>query len=415
MKSPKTSPALLLALLFFGVDPAFAEDAANNEGKTDSKRMNHVHEGAAPRASARAGDPLPELTQQQLADFTAGLGVFEKVETVEGGLGPIFNNTSCAICHSAPAIGGGSAALVTRFGRMDNAQFDPLLAFGGSLLQHQAIDPGALERIPVEATIIAQRQAMPLFGAGLIEAIPDETIQALAQRKKADGVLGRVALVQDVTTGQMRVGRFGWKAQHATLLAMAADEFNNQMGITNRYFPTENAPNGDAEKLATFDHVADPEDIVNKTSGKGDVDRVVDFMRFLTPPNPPRLTNQVQNGFSVFNKIGCAECHVPILSSGSNKIRALDRKAVVLFSDLLLHDMGKLNDGIAQADALPNEMKTAPLWGLGSSAPYLHDGRAPTIVDAIRDHDGEGAVARDRFNDLNATQQRQLLEFLNSL
>jgi CxxC motif-containing protein (DUF1111 family) len=267
----------------------------------------------------------------------------------------------------------------------------------------------------VEATIIAQRKTTPLYGLGLIEAIPDKEIQDLASRKKADGVQGRVALIQDVASGDLRVGRFGWKAQQATLLAFAGDAYVNEMGITNRLFPTENAPNGDQAMLAQFDHVADPEDTTDPATGKADIDRFADFMRLLAPPPPPRATAEVQIGFGLFNRIGCAECHVPTLFTGPNTINALDRKPVTLFSDLLLHDMGTLNDGIAQADALTNEMKTPPLWGLKIRAPYLHDGRAPTLPDAIRAHDGEAATARDRFNKLGAAQQKQLIDFLNNL
>ncbi len=390
-------------------------DAAHNEGKAPSRRGRHRSTGPQPRPAGKLGDPLPDLTREQLNAFAEGRGEFENVEDVAGGLGPIFNNTSCAICHSVPAIGGSSAALVTRFGRVEGGHFDPLTQLGGSLLQAQAVDPGTLERIPEDATVVSRRQSTPLFGAGLIEAIPDADIQALARRKKADGILGRAALVEDVATGRTRVGRFGWKAQHATLLSFAGDAYVNEMGITSRLFPSENAPNGDQEKLAQFDHVADPEDVVDPVTGKGDIDTAADFMRFLAPPPTPRVTGAIQIGFNQFVKVGCAECHVPTLFTGPNKVRALDRKPVVLFSDLLLHDMGSLNDGIAQDDALANEMKTAPLWGLKHSPPYLHDGRAPTIIEAIRAHDGEGAPSRDRFNALTTSQQRQLLEFLNAL
>ena len=314
----------------------------------------------------------------------------------------------------APAPGGGSAATVTRFGHDEKGTFDPLTELGGSLLQSQAIDPGALERIPHEADVIAQRKTAALFGAGLIEAISDQDIQALASRKKADGVLGRAAMVEDITTGQQRVGRFGWKAQQATLLAMAADEFVNEIGITNRYFPTENAPNGNEQVLDEFDQIADPEDTTG-ADGKAAIDRLTDFMQLLAPPATPKPSAEVTEGSRLFSQVGCAECHVPKLKTASSSISALDHKDVWLFSDLLLHDMGSLNDGIAQADALTNEMKTAPLWGLKFKAPYLHDGRAPTIADAILDHDGEASTARDRFNKLPAAQQRLLLDFLKAL
>jgi CxxC motif-containing protein (DUF1111 family) len=413
MKSP--NPRNLVALLtLLSLGAVVAENLPNIE-KASAVRQHHRHVIPPPRAGGRLGDPLPDLTQDQLNDFTTGLNQFLEVETVEAGLGPIYNNTSCANCHATPTVGGSGAGLETRFGHTDDkGNFDPLTELGGSLLQNQAIDPAALERIPDEANTIAQRQTTPLYGLGLIEAIPDQAIKDLAHRPKADGVLGRAALVNDVTTNEERVGRFGWKAQQATLLAFAADAYVNEMGITSRYFPTENAPNGDEKLLEEFDHVADPEDKPDAT-GKADIDRFADFMRYLAPPPPPRNTAEVQAGFALFMRLGCAECHVPTLFTGPNKIRALDRKPVTLFSDLLLHDMGSLNDGIAQADAQPNEMKTAPLWGLRWSAPYLHDGRAPTIADAIDGHDGEAATSRNRFDKLSAAQQKQLIEFLNNL
>ena len=411
-----SAPRSLIHLCtLLGVSVAIAQNATDNNNGKPAARPQHHHAGPPPRAGGRLGDPLPDLTQDQLADFTAGLGQFEAVETVASGLGPIFNNTSCANCHATPTPGGSGTGLVTRFGRTDGkGNFDPLTEMGGTLLQSQAIDPAALERIPAEANVIAQRQTEALYGAGLIEAIPDQEIKELAARKKADGVLGRVAMIEDVTTDEMRVGRFGWKAQQATLLAFAAEAYNDEMGITNRFFPTENPPNGNQQVLAEFSNVAEPNDNSNSGSNSA-VDRVADFMRYLAPPPPLRPTAEVQAGMAVFMKTGCAECHVPTLLTGPNSVRALDHKPVWLFSDLLLHDMGSLNDGIVQGDALANEMKTAPLWGLRWSAPYLHDGRAPTLADAIDAHDGEATPARQRFDKLSAAQQKQLLDFLNAL
>ncbi|MDR3403204.1 MAG: di-heme oxidoredictase family protein [Chthoniobacter sp.] len=418
MKSSTRRSVILSLLTLMGVSAVVAQQSLpppHPGGKVPARRPVHHHNGPAPHASGRLGDPLPDLTQDQLAAFTDGLGEFESVETPESGLGPIFNNTSCANCHANPTIGGASALSVTRFGREDKGVFDPLAAEGGSLLQSRAINPAALEHIPADATVVAERQTTPLFGAGLIEAIRDQDIEALAKRPKADGVLGRAAMITDVTTGDQRVGRFGWKAQQATLLAFAGDAYLNEMGITNRFFPTENAPNGNLTLLAQYDNIADPEDTVDPVTGKSDIDKAADFMRFLAPPPPPHVTAEMQFGYGLFVRTGCAECHVPTLMTGPNKIRALDRKPVTLFSDLLLHDMGSLNDGIAQADASPTEMKTAPLWGLKHRAPYLHDGRAPTLPVAIADHDGEAAPSRDRFNKLPAGQQKQLVDFLNNL
>ncbi len=293
--------------------------------------------------------------------------------------------------------------------------FDPLEARGGSLLQRFAIDPAALETVPAEANTIAQRESTPLFGLGLVEAIPDEAILALAARAKPDGVRGRAAMVTDVASGERRVGRFGWKAQQATLLSFSADAYLNEMGITNRFFPVENAPNGNAALLAAFDRSADPEDRVDPDTGRGDVDALADFMRFLAPP--PRLvqSGSARAGENLFAQIGCTTCHVPSMTTARHAIGALSEKPVNLYSDLLLHDMGSLNDGIGQADARPNEMKTPPLWGLRVSAPYLHDGRAATVDQAIRAHDGEARRVRDRYNGLPALSRQQVLDFLNTI
>ena len=222
-------------------------------------------------------------------------------------------------------------------------------------------------------------------------------------------------MVADPATGKTLIGRFGWKAQQATLLSFAGDAYLNEIGITNRLFPVENAPNGNVQLEEQYDTVADPEDIIDPTTGKGDIDRVTDFMRFTG--SPPRLppTSSASAGRSVFQNTGCAVCHVPLMMTGPNKIAALSQQQVWLFSDLLLHDMGALGDGIAQGAANVREMRTSPLWGLRASAPYLHDGRAATVDDAIKAHDGEAKTARDRYMKLSKQQVQQLLDFLNSI
>jgi CxxC motif-containing protein (DUF1111 family) len=417
----KTIPSSAIRHFFLVTTLTAATALAQEPGDSPAPRQRakrHLHPHRAiqpPRGAPRFGDPLPQLTRDQFAAFTAGLEEFENVETPESGLGPIFNNTSCVACHSAPATGGGSAETVTRFGAMENGHFDPLTALGGSLLQAKAIDPAALEVIPQEATITTLRQSTPLFGAGLIEAIPDRAIQMNADRAKPDGIKGRVAMIRDITTDEMRVGRFGWKAQQATLLAFAADAYVNEMGITNRFFKEENSPNGNAALLAQFDKVADPEDEIDRATGKADIDKAADFMRFLAPPPQVRATQSAMAGGAVFMNLGCAQCHIPVMFTDRNPIRALNQKPVVLFSDLLLHDMGALGDGIEQGAATGNEFRTAPLWGLRASAPYLHDGRARTIEEAIRAHDGEALRSRDRFLHLRPLELRQLLDFLKSI
>ena len=415
MKPTRLLPLLLVTALAGAALPPPPPAEPPPDGQRQARRHKPRPQRMRPNhGPARFGDPLPGLTRAQMEAFTTGLDEFTNVEDVAGGLGPIFNNSSCVSCHSAPAVGGASRETVTRFGHVAGGVFDPLAALGGSLRQSQAIAPEALEIVPPEANVTALRQTTPVFGLGLIEAIPDAAIRLLAERPQRDGIAGRAARVTDVVSGEERVGRFGWKAQQATLLAFSADAYRNEMGVTNRFFPTENAPNGDMAKLAQWDQIADPEDEVD-ASGRSDIDVVADYMRLLGAPPQAPFSPAAQFGWGVFRQVGCDACHTPVQMTGRSDIPALNFKPVPLFSDLLLHDMGALGDGIAQSDAGPRDMRTAPLWGLRASAPYLHDGRAPSVDAAIRAHAGEGTAARDRYLRLREQQRRQLLEFLNSI
>ncbi|HTP99342.1 MAG TPA: di-heme oxidoredictase family protein [Casimicrobiaceae bacterium] len=367
-----------------------------------------------PKSTADFGDPIPGLTASQLADFAEGEDDFEEEDTAESGLGPIFNNVSCVACHSVPATGGSSAITVTRFGHTANGVFDPMDSQGGSLLQQNAIDPAVQEVVPPTANVTAKRLTTPLFGAGLIEAIPDAQILANAG-PQGNGISGRVSVVSDVASGHTRVGRFGWKAQQATLLSFAGDAYVNEIGVTSRLFPKENAPDGNVALLAQYDLVADPEDQVDPATGKADIDHFADFMRLLAPPKPIALTPRARAGRQLFSDVGCDGCHISTMTTGPSPIAMLDHKLVPLFSDLLLHDMGSLGDGIGQGTAGPSEMKTAPLWGLRVRVAFLHDGRAATPDAAIRMHDGEAARVRDRYQRLTANEQQALLEFLRSI
>jgi CxxC motif-containing protein (DUF1111 family) len=401
---------IYIALAALGLSSWGGSVATSEMAPLDSSTTQTPGSTAAP-----FGAPLPGLTTTLRAAFAAGLAEFQDEDTASSGLGPIFNDVSCVACHSTPAPGGASAIMETRFGRLANGQFDPLTALGGSLLQSKAIDPAVQEVIPPQANIVAKRMTTPLFGAGLIEAIPDSTILFNVFIRRPDGISGRASIITDVASGRTRVGRFGWKAQQATLLAFAGDAYLNEMGITNRLFPQENAPNGNAALLAQYDTVPDPEDVVDPATGKADIDRFADFMRLLAPPPALPLSFAALAGKSLFTQIGCSNCHIPSMTTGSNPVAALDRRTVPLYSDLLLHDMGTLGDGIAQAAAAPQEMRTTPLWGLRVRAPYLHDGRAATVDAAIVLHDGEAAITRNRYNVLSAGQKQQLLQFLGSI
>ena len=195
------------------------------------------------QAPAKFGDPLAGITPREFEEFSLGLQDFTEVESAEEGLGPAFNGTSCAVCHSVPSIGGFGIMTEVRAGRRDEqGRFVQLSGGSDSLFQMFSIPSHACQPvIPSEANIIARRAPIPLFGAGLVEAIPDETLMAIQDPNddNRDGVSGRAAVITDIETGDRRVGRFGWKAQHATLMAFGADAYRNEMGITNDLFPSE--------------------------------------------------------------------------------------------------------------------------------------------------------------------------------
>jgi CxxC motif-containing protein (DUF1111 family) len=352
------------------------------------------------------GEPFEGLTRQQKALFEAGLEVFQEEEGLGDGLGPIFNNVGCAACHFAPAIGGASELNETRAAQFDGRRYVELP--GGSLFQTDAIRPTCAEAVPPEANLRAERQTQPLFGLGLVEAIPDwqiEGYRALQARAFPDQA-GRVHRLFDVATGRFRIGRFGWKAQQATLVAFSGDAYVNEMGITSPLFPRENAPNGDQAKLKACDAVADPED-----DGE-DLRAFADFMRLLAPP-PRTLDGRTGSGQRIFERIGCAVCHTAVYRAVS-PIAAINGRQVEAFSDFLLHDVGT-GDGIVQGAARANELRTAPLWGLSKSAPYLHDGGAATIAEAIQRHSNQGARSASAFAGLPRLAREELLKFLGSI
>jgi CxxC motif-containing protein (DUF1111 family) len=363
----------------------------------------------------RFGEPLAGLPRDVRALFVAGQEEFEAAEEVDEGLGPVFNDVSCVACHSNPTVGGDSAITETRFGRITNGKFDPMIEFGGSLLQVKGVAPArgcGPEKIPKEATIVAKRKTTPLFGLGLVDNVPDGQLLAIAarQRIRTPEVAGEPNMVTDVTSGRTRVGRFGWKAQIATLVTFSADAYLNEMGITSPTFPKDNLPNGSAARLEKCDGLrTDPED-----EGDGVV-AFTDFMTFLAPPPRGPITPQVTAGRVVFEQIGCATCHVPTLVTGPNRIRALHHVTFEPFSDFLLHDMGRLGDGIEQGRAGPRQMRTAPLWGLRVRRTFLHDGRATTVEAAILAHDGQGRDAKEEFVHLDEGSKKALKTFLQSL
>src|SRR5260221_3027888 len=347
------------------------------------------------------GSPLAGISSRELELFRLGREDFMSVETVGDGLGPRFNGTSCGQCHNIPVVGGTGTMVEMRAGCRDyEGRFNA--PPGGMLMHIFSVPPhtcqASIAAIYEEANIIGHRISMPLFGAGLVEAIPDQTLLALADPddKDGDGIRGRAALIEDIVSGTMRVGRFGWKAQQATLLAFSADAYFNEMGITNDFFRTEVTAGEDAKRARPCDGVGDPEDVRNPRTGQRGIDNFQNFMRFLAPPTRGRITEEALRGERMFQEVGCASCHIPELMTGPDRNPLFDRKPVRLFSDLLLHDVGT-GDGIEQASAKGEEFRTPSLWGLRFRRPLLHDGSAATIDQAIRRHQAEASRSSGRF------------------
>jgi CxxC motif-containing protein (DUF1111 family) len=449
-------------------------------------RPNHppaVNAALAPSKSSQFGNPLPGLSATQAANFTVGQAQFQVFDGPADGLGPIFNAESCVVCHTQPitspnpsitpnganpgtlngiTTGGASAITEIRAGKLNaDGSFNPLTNEDGTLFHLSSLTPASAyqsgaagfdtvpsqETVPLDATIIAHRKTTPIFGAGLIEAIPDATIEVNVHNPAVDGVTGRAAVLSDPVTTAIAasgvgpsnfVGRFGWKCQEATLLAFAGDAYLNEVGITNRFFTTDLAPDGNQAALVSAEPLgyslntpnspttqltpttlqdlpANPA-LPESPTNKDDIARFTDFMELLAPPPVLPLSAQAIQGQQLFTSINCVACHKPSMQTGpSNVSPALAFRPVPLYSDLLLHQMGSLADGIAQANAQPTEMRTAPLWGLRARAPYLHDGRAQTILQAILLHDGEALTIKNRFAALPDSEQQAIIAFLQSI
>jgi CxxC motif-containing protein (DUF1111 family) len=412
-----------------------------------------------------AGAALAGLSSEQHAFFEAGREDFLEVSSVQGpptmpdtelGLGPRFNLDSCAGCHSQPEIGGSSpevnpqvavatlhgarnaipwfvtaegpirearfvrkpdgspdggvAALFTITGRSDapgcsiaqpdfGTPGDPVTGLGG--------DPNVVFRIPT-----------PIFGVGLIEAIPDaavlENMRAASLEKEALGIAGH----PNYSPNDGSISRFGWKAQNRSIEIFAGEAYNVEQGVTNALFPDER----DQTPSCLFNPL--PEDLFTHDATSGvelvsGVQKFTSFMQFLAPPARATETPSIAAGREAFAAVGCAHCHTPSLRTGRMAIAPLAGQDVELFSDLLLHRMGpELADGITQGAAGPDEFRTPPLWGLGQRVFFLHDGRTRDLLEAIRAHGSAGSEAElvvRAFEALPAEQRQALLDFLRSL
>ena len=429
-----------------------------------------------------AGAALQGLTDAEMALFQDGLRRFVTIESVTGGenngLGPRFNSNSCLSCHTQPNAGGSSPVsnpliaiatlngaknavpwFITLQGPIREARFkrnsdgsddgsvhnlfvitgradamgcniaQPNFLPGGNALTGQGGNSNIIFRIPT-----------PMFGGGLIESIPDSAILANmvadAQIKKSLGILGHpnAHLSGNVnrSANDGTITRFGWKAQNKSLLMFAGEAYNVEMGVTNQLFPQERDETPDCTLDATPEDTSNVGSVVPTNPAQSaavlsDIEAFADYVRMLGPPAPAPDTPSTKRGHDAFIKVGCALCHTPsfttgkAIASGSSRglSAALSNRPVDLWSDLLVHHMGRdLADGITQGGAGPDEFRTAPLWGVGQRVFFLHDGRTTDLVRAIEAHrsrDSEANRVIDQFERLNREQRQDVLNFLRAL
>jgi len=376
------------------------------------------------------------LSQKQ---FLQARAAFERVVTPEIGLGIHFNETSCAACHlaaTAKGLPGGSGPITEiRAGYLGQSkEFIP--APGGSLITTRAVGNATPEiKALSNSQNIRDRFITPsLFGAGFVECLADDVLRRIA-RDQADDSNGRIrGLIREVpileAPGKTAIGRFGWAAQHASLLSFSADAYRNEMGITSPLALNDNTLLGDP----VDDGVADPED----TGGRfGEyVESFANYMRALSAP--PRLLprdrkerEETEEGFKVFKSTGCAACHVPELVTASAGAwvngrafrvpKALGNKRFHPYGDFLLHDIGT-GPTILREEMPPESrgrIRTAALWGIGTrlihGEPLLHDGSARSLEDAIQRHKNSAAREAEKFQRLRERERTRLLKFLRSL
>jgi CxxC motif-containing protein (DUF1111 family) len=425
-----------------------------------------------------AGGPLSNLASDERTFFQDGLGRFAETEVVSGGsnngLGPRFNSNQCLSCHAQPAPGGSSPAhnplvdlarlsgaknsvpwFITADGPIREVRFkhNPNGTNDGGVhnlfvISGRSDAPGCNisqpDFLPAGNPITGQggnanlifRIPTPLFGTGLIEAIPDSAIlanlEADSSAKAEMGIFGHpnahLSGNANLSANDGTITRFGWKAQNKSLLMFAGEAYNVEMGISNQLFPQER----DETPGCLFNAL--PNDTLNFTPSAGgapavvsDVEAFANYMRMLAPPTPAPDTPSTVSGRANFIKAGCAHCHTPSLTTGlhmatgSSRVPspALSNQMAHLWSDLLVHHMGRgLADGITQGSAGPDEFRTAPLWGLGQRVFFMHDGRTSDLVQAIEEHKSQGSEADkviDHYNRLKPKEKQDLINFLRAL
>jgi CxxC motif-containing protein (DUF1111 family) len=408
-----------------------------------------VSQGArsAPPTEAPAGFDTPTLIQNPgsksssngIAEppgdtFVLDQQIYETLHDVNSGLGPVYNGRACAECHQNPVSGGASQFTELRIGHRDeNGIFvNPTVPIndgadqivGRSIVNDRAVVPQAQEHIPVTEDIRALRAALNTLGDGFVEAIDDSTLLAIAlsQPESSNGRIRGEAIEVPIfeAPGQTRIGRFGWKDQHGSLLSFTADAYLNEMGVTNRLRPKDTTSIGKV--------TADPEDVPDSL-GLADIDHFAQFIRGTkVPPRDTALaaTTSVLKGERLFDRIGCTTCHVAsittartgtVVNGGAFVVpAALGDKIIHPYSDFLLHDI-ETGDGIVQTGPqdTADKLRTEPLWGLRMRPRFMHDLKSLTLQNAIERHRGEAEHVARRFQRLTEAEKQQLISFLETL
>ena len=408
--------------------------------------------------------PMPGLDAARSKSFHAGSGLFRQAWVIGPsqdhpdvvGLGPLYNRLSCIACHvkngrgAAPGDEGGVArAMVSRLSKpgtdahggplphpiygaqlnpegvpgvpgegravIDYEFFESKLADGTAVAMRRpriAFEDMAYGPLEPE-TLTSPRNAPPVFGLGLLEAVPESEILALAAKNG-----GRANYVFDIESGATKLGRFGLKANQPSLKQQIANAFAEDIGISSSLFPGENCTPAEA---ACRDAA---KDAPQAELTEAQLVEVLDYIRALAPPARRGADDaRAKRGEALFEAIGCAACHRETLTLGAfAPPPALAGAPIHPYTDLLLHDMGEdLADGRADFLAGPRDWRTPPLWGLGlagkfgDAANFLHDGRARGFAEAILWHGGEAQAASDAFRKLSRAEREALLSFLNSL
>jgi CxxC motif-containing protein (DUF1111 family) len=407
------------------------------------------------------GNMFPNLSLydsrvHEAGDLIFGQSFVTSPAPIHAGLGPLFNNTSCTSCHhndgiGLPTAGEAQSSLLMRISLPGTDEHGGPVAVPGYGLQIQdkaalgkqpearigiaytnqsySFDDGEIYALrsptytlnnpytPIQGTyMLSPRLAPPMFGLGLLEAIPESQITALQDPTDAngDGIKGVANYVWDPSTKAMQLGRFGWKANTASIVTQVAAAFNQDMGLTNRVFPVENSFG-----QIQYDGLADDAELADTV-----LNQVKFYAQTLAVPARRNTTDAtVKRGEQLFILAKCATCHKQTMTTGVNvAFPNISNQVIHPYTDMLVHNMGPgLADNRPDFKAGGQDWRTAPLWGLGlfekvnSPGYYLHDGRARSVIEAIMWHGGEAESSKAYFSHLSKADRSAVLKFLGSL